>query len=58
MENVPSQPTPHDAAPVARKPYTGPRMEAYGRVDELTRSGPFNIYNDGNSGYSSVPVPP
>ena len=54
MENVQSQPTPRDTTPAARKPYIAPRMDAYGRVNELTRSGVPAIYIDGALTYGSV----
>ncbi len=41
----------------ARKPYHTPRMEDYGAVNELTRSGGSNYSDpDGPGTYSSAPV--
>ena len=38
----------------ARKPYHTPRMEDYGAVNELTRSGDTPAGSDGPFNYSSV----
>ena len=42
----------------ARKQYHVPRVEDYGDVNELTRSGPpaLPYYSDGQSGYTSGPI--
>ena len=57
MPSSPTQTT--NAAPntqKARKPYHTPRMEDYGAVNELTRSGGFNYSNsDGPFTYTSGP---
>jgi hypothetical protein len=40
----------------ARKPYHTPKLENYGAVSELTRSGPTDIFSDFATGYSSIPL--
>lgn len=40
----------------ARKPYHTPRLENYGTVSELTRSGVPAAYLDAGTGYSSIPA--
>lgn len=37
-----------------RKPYHSPKLENYGAVGILTRSGPIDINPDGTGGYNSL----
>lgn len=43
--------------PQQRRTYHSPRMEDYGAVNELTRSGGAFYTQDGTSSFSSTPPP-
>lgn len=49
----PTSVAPH--GPKERRTYHAPRIEDYGAVNELTRSGPQAQFQDGQSGYTSFP---
>lgn len=54
MSNKPAQPPPAQPAPQPRKPYHTPKLEDYGAVNELTRSGNDDTQPlDGAIGYTS-----
>lgn len=45
----------NSASSTPRKPYHSPKMEDYGAVNDLSRSGAPNFYGDFGVGYSSIP---
>jgi len=55
MSSSPMQATDVVQKPSQRKPYHTPRMEDYGAVNELTRSGGLAKYSDASAGYTSTP---